>query len=180
MSNRDVVEFLATVPLLEGVARANLIELADVMRRRALREGDLLWQEGQQGNGMALIVDGQVSVTKRLPNDRTVQLAELGPGEALGEIPLIDGGEYLSTARVTEAASVLSLSRPDFAALVSRRHPSAFALKRRVATAATADLRRRLRNLAVPLGAEAASKPAAEATQTFAELEPCDVRSAIR
>ena len=80
MSNRDVVEFLATVPLLEGVARANLIELADVMRRRALREGDLLWQEGQQGNGMALIVDGQVSVTKRLPNDRTVQLAELGPG----------------------------------------------------------------------------------------------------
>ena len=170
MSDRDIVDFLGTVRLLEGVTSADLAELARVMRRRTLRDGELLWREGQQGNGMALIVDGQVSVTKALPNDRTVELAKLGSGQVLGEIPLIDGGEYISTARVTEAATVLSLSRPDFAALVSRRHPSAFALKRRVAAVATADLRGRLGNLAAALGVQDADEPA----PTSAELEFCD------
>ena len=173
MSDRDLVDFLGTVRLLQGVTTPDLAELARVMRRRTLRDGELLWREGQQANGMALIVDGQVSVTKALPNARTVEVAQLGSGDALGEIPLIDGGEYISTARVTEGATVLSLSRPDFAALVSRRHPSAFALKRRVAAIATADLRRRLATLAATLGTQDAGEPAAEPAQTFAELEFC-------
>ena len=103
------------------------------MRRPTLRDGELLWREGQQANGMALIVDGQVSVTKALPNARTVEVAQLGSGDAIGEIPLIDSSEYIWTAHVTGSATVLSLRKTDFAALVSRRHPSAFALKRRVA-----------------------------------------------
>ena len=68
----------------------------------------------------------------------------------LGEIPLLDGGRH-SASRVTEAASLLSLSRADFAALVSRRHPTAFALKRRIAHVACARLRQ-LANLARSLG----------------------------
>ena len=173
MSDRDLVDFLTTVPLLQGIKKADLAELAHVMRRRTLREGELLWREGHEVKGLALIVDGHVSVTKRLPSDRTVEVAALGPGEALGEIPLVDGGQHSSTARVIEATTVLSLSRPDFAALVSRRHPSAFALKRRVAAVATARLRRQLGYLAASLGGEAASEPAAEVARTFAELEFC-------
>ena len=80
---------------------------------------------------MLLIVDGRVSVSLRLPGDRAVEVATMGPGEVLGEIPLLDGGRHSATARATEPASLLSLSRADFAALVSRRHPTAFALKRR-------------------------------------------------
>ena len=122
---------------------------------------------------MALIVDGNVSVTKRLPGDRAVEIADLGPGEALGEIPLVDGGEHSSTVRVTESTTVLSLSRPDFAALVSRRHPSAFALKRRVATVAAERLRLQLGSLGASLGGEVSSEPAAEATDASVELEFC-------
>jgi CRP-like cAMP-binding protein len=121
---------------------------------------------------MALIVEGHVSVTKRLPSDRTVEIADLGPGEALGEIPLVDGGQHSSTARVTEATTVLALSRPEFAALVSRRHPSAFALKRRIAAVATARLRSQLGYLAASLGGEAGETEAGVA-QPFAELDFC-------
>jgi hypothetical protein len=38
MSDRETVDFLATVPLLEGRERAELVELARVMRRRTVRE----------------------------------------------------------------------------------------------------------------------------------------------
>jgi CRP/FNR family transcriptional regulator, cyclic AMP receptor protein len=173
MSDRDPVDFLTTVPLLEGMKKADLVELVHVMRRRTLRAGELLWREGHEAKGMALIVDGHVSVTKRLPGDRAVEVADLGPGEVLGEIPLLDGGLHSSTARVTESTTVLSLGRSDFAALVSRRHPSAFALKRRVAAVTAERLRRQLGSLAATLGGEAVGKSAAEVAQTFAELEFC-------
>ena len=84
----------------------------------------------------------------------------------LGEIPLLDGGRHSAAALVTEPASLLSLSRADFAALVSRRHPTAFALKRRIAHVACARLRRQLANLAQSLG----GGPAEEG---LAELEFC-------
>jgi CRP-like cAMP-binding protein len=151
MSDRDTVSFLSTVPLLEGLSESDITELAHVMRHRTLPAGELLWREGQEADGMAVIIDGRVSITKRLPGDRAVEVADLGPGEALGEIPLVDGGEHSSTVRASEPTTVVSLSRPDFAGLVSRRHPSAFALKRRVATVAAERLRGQLGSLAASL-----------------------------
>jgi CRP/FNR family transcriptional regulator, cyclic AMP receptor protein len=171
MPDRDSVDFLSTVPLLEGLADAELAELARVMRRRTLAEGELLWREGHEAKGMVLIVDGKVSVTKSLPGDGAVEVADLGPGEALGEIPLVDGGQHSATARVTESTTVLSLNRLDFAALVSRRDPSAFALKRRVAAVVAERLRRQLGVLADSLSEEVAGEPDPEVARACPELE---------
>jgi CRP-like cAMP-binding protein len=167
----DAVAFLATVPLLDGTPEPELAELARVMRRRDAPVGDVLWREGDEAVGMVLIAAGRVSVSLRLPGDRTVEIADLGRGEVLGEIPLVDGGHHSATARVIEPASLLSLSRADFAALVSRRHPTAFALKRRIAGVACARLRGQLADLAASLGGDTAGEP--EATTPFAELELC-------
>ena len=163
----DTVAFLSTVPLFEGIPEAELEELAAVLHRRDVPAGEILWREGGEAVAMLLIVDGQVSVSLRLPGDRAVEVADVGPRELLGEIPLLDGGRHSATARVTEPASLLSLGRADFAALVSRRHPTAFALKRRIAHVASARLRRQLTNLARSLGGESAEEPA------LPELEFC-------
>ena len=164
------VAFLATVPLLEGIPEPELAELAGVLRRRDVPAGEILWREGDEAAGMLLIVDGQVSVSLRLPGDRGVEVAAMGRGEALGEVPLLDGGQHSATARVTEPASLLSLSRADFAALVSRHHPTAFALKRAIARVACGRLRAQLAALARSLGGGPAGAPAADAAE---ELEFC-------
>jgi CRP-like cAMP-binding protein len=167
-SANEVAGFLATVPLLEGVPEAELTELARVLRRREVRAGEVLWRQGEEAGPMLLIVDGRVSVTVHLPGDRVAEVASLGPGEALGEIPLLDGGAHSGTARVSEPATLLSLSRTDFTALVSRQHPTAFALKRRIADVACGRLRRHLGVLAASLDGELeAAGPA-----TLADLEP--------
>ena len=164
------VAFLATVPLLEGIPEPELAELAGVLRRRDVPAGEILWREGDEAAGMLLIVDGQVSVSLRLPGDRGVEVAAMGRGEALGEVPLLDGGQHSATARVTEPASLLSLSRADFAALVSRHHPTAFALKRAIARVACGRLRAQLAALARSLGGGPAGAAAADAAE---ELEFC-------
>ena len=152
MSEPDSVGFLAAAPLFEGLQRSDLVEVARVMRRRSMSVGDVLWQQGTDAKGMALIVEGRVSVTLRLPGDRALELTDAGPGETLGELPLIDGGPHSATAQVTEAGSLLFLNRADFAAVVARDDPAAFALKRRFAAVTVERLRRRLEYLADSLG----------------------------
>jgi CRP-like cAMP-binding protein len=163
-----LARFLATVPMLDGLPESELEELARVLRRREAPAGEVLWHQGEEAGPMLLIVDGRVSVTVRLPGDGTAEVASLGPGEALGELPLLDGGAHSGTASVAEPATLLSLSRTDFAAMVSRRHPTAFALKRRIAGVACARLRRHLGLLAASLDGE----PGPAAPAPIDDLEP--------
>jgi CRP-like cAMP-binding protein len=165
-----VVAFLSTVPLLDGAPEEELAELAGVMRRRELAPGTVLWRQGDEAEAMLLIVEGRVSVSLQLPGDRLAPVTSLGPREVLGEVPLLDGGRHSATAHVADAATVLVLSRSDFAGLVSRRHPSAFALKRRIAGVGCARLRLQLAGLARSLGDEEAAPPAGAAP---AGLEFC-------
>jgi CRP-like cAMP-binding protein len=179
MSEPDSVGFLAAAPMFEGLRNGDLVEVARVMRRRPIAVGDVLWQQGTEAKGMALIVEGRVSVTLRLPGDRAVALADAGPGETLGELPLIDGGQHSGTARVTEAGSLLFLARADFAALVSRDDPAAFALKRRFAAVTVARLRRRLEHLGESLGPRAPGSARTDPAPTPGGLEftgPADSR----
>ena len=73
MSDRETVEFVAGVPLLEGREEADLVELARVMRRRTMREGELLWRQGDDAREMVFVVDGVLSASLQLPGDRSVE-----------------------------------------------------------------------------------------------------------
>ena len=172
MSEPDSVGFLAAAALFEGLARSDLVDVARVMRRRSMVVGDVLWQQGTEATGMVLIVEGRVSVTLRLPGDRAFKLADAGPGDTLGELPLVDGGPHSATARVTEAGSLLFLSRADFATLVSRADASAFALKRRCAALTTQRLRRQFGYLADSLGSPDPGHAAADLAPAAELLEP--------
>jgi CRP/FNR family transcriptional regulator, cyclic AMP receptor protein len=173
MSDRETVEFLATVPLLEGQDETDLVELARVMRRRNVPEGAILWRQGDDPRELVVIVDGAVSASLRVPGDRTVEIGRAGPGDVMGEMGLLDGEGHTMSARVTEAATVLTLGRLDFAALLAGRHPSAFKLKRRLALLLTARLRTQLQHVAVSLGGEMAGPPADDAARGLADLEDC-------
>lgn len=164
----EAAGFLSTVALLDGMQEEELANLAGVLRRREVPAGEVLWSQGQEAVAMLFIVRGRVSISLNLPGARTVEVASMGEGEVLGEIPLLDGGRHSATAGTTEPTSLLSLSRADFAALVSRRHPAAFTLKRRIAGVACARLRSQLGVLAASLGEHGEEAPAPPA-----ELEFC-------
>jgi CRP/FNR family transcriptional regulator, cyclic AMP receptor protein len=173
MSDRETVDFLATVPLLEGADEADLVELARVMRRRTVPEGEILWRQGDTAREVVFIVDGDVSASLHVPGDRTVEIGRAGPGEVVGEIGLLDGEGHTMSVRVTESATLLALGRPDFAALLAGQQPSAFRLRRRLASLFTARLRNQLRHLVTSLGGEMAGAPGEDVAATFAELEDC-------
>lgn len=176
-SPSEIVDFLGTVQLFAGISPEELDELARVMLAVELPPGDDLWRQGEEVNGLHVIAKGLVQVSARLPGDREVELATLGVGEVLGEIPLIDGGTRTATVRAVEPTTALFLSRADFTALVSRLHPTAFTIKRRIASIACERLRKRYAALAASLGdgpvpvASADDLPRDLAEDTFASVE---------
>ena len=173
MSDRETVDFLATVPLLEGREETDLAELARVMRRRTVREGEILWHQGDDAREALFVVDGAVSVSLHVPGGPPVEIARAGPGQILGEIALLDGEGHTMSVRVTETATVLALGRTDFTALLVGQRPAAFRLKRRLASLITARLRDQLAHLAVSLGGELAGPPPEAAPPALADLEQC-------
>ena len=144
-----------------------------MLRRRTVPEGEILWRQGEDARELLFIVDGAVSVSLHVPGDRVVEIGRAGPGEMVGEIALLDGGGHTMSVRAIEPATVLALGRVDFAALLARQDPSAFRLKRRLASLLTARHRDQLRHLAASLGGEVAGPPAEDAARAFAELEYC-------
>jgi CRP/FNR family transcriptional regulator, cyclic AMP receptor protein len=173
MSDRETVDFLTTIPLLEGQEEADLVELSRVMRRRTVRDGEILWRQGDDAREVLFVVDGAFSISLQQPGDRTVEIGRAGPGQVLGEIALLDGQGHTMSVRVTEAGTVLALARSDFAALLVGQHPTAFRLRRRLATLLTTRLRAQLRHLAASLGGESARLPAEDAASALVDLEQC-------
>src|SRR5262245_57442398 len=169
MSERETVDFLTTVPLFEGDAEADLVELARVMRRRTVRDGEILWRQGDVARELLFVVDGAVSILLQQPGDRMVEIGQAGPGHILGETALLDGQMHTMSVRVTETGTMLALGRSDFAALLAGWQPAAFRLRRRLAALLTARLRDQLRHLAISLGGETPE----DAAPDVAELEQC-------
>ena len=173
MSERETAEFLATVPLLHGSGEADLLGIARVLRRRTVATGDVLWSQGDLARELVFVVDGGLSASLQVPGDRVVEIGRAGPGEIVGEIGLLDGGEHTMTVQATEPATLLALGRHDFAALLVRPDPSAFELKRRLASQFTGRLRNQLAQLALALGGERSGAAGDDPPSAVAELAPC-------
>src|SRR5438128_9558106 len=104
MSDRATVDFLATVPLLECLEEADLVEPAPVMHRGTVREGATRWRQGALAREVLFVVDGAVATSLQLPGDHTLEMGIAGPGDIVGEIALLDGQGHTLAARVTETA----------------------------------------------------------------------------
>ena len=117
---------LATLPLFADVADGELETLARVTRLVEAPAGTVLWREGDEADGLHVVVSGAIKIETRLPAERSIEIATVGPGDVLGEIPLLGGGPRWASARAVEDCSLLFLGRAEFGGLVSGASPGAF------------------------------------------------------
>ena len=79
--------------------------------------GEIVFQEGDPGRALFVIVEGTVEITQETVQGEYV-LRTLGPGDAFGELALIDDFPRSATARVAALARLLILYKSDFDALM--------------------------------------------------------------
>ena len=109
---------LAKTQLFQALQPADLDAiLARAMVRRVLR-GEMIRRRGDPGSGMVIIVSGRVRISLVSEDGREVTLTVLGPGEVLGEMTLLDGGEVSADATAQEDCVLLTLERTQFLRLL--------------------------------------------------------------
>ncbi|MEA2563133.1 MAG: family transcriptional regulator, cyclic receptor protein [Acidobacteriota bacterium] len=83
----------------QGISRKELITLAAFSRENRFAAGASLFQEGDEGSEMYVILEGRVIISKFIPGAGEEALAILERGDFFGEMSLIDGEPRSADAR---------------------------------------------------------------------------------
>jgi len=94
--------------------------LAAVMDLRAYQAGQVVFQQGEEGDSLLCVVSGQLDTLVKDNAGQEIVLTELGPGDAVGEMSMLDGRPRSATVRCVEDARVLVLERDELLALLPR------------------------------------------------------------
>jgi CRP-like cAMP-binding protein len=136
-SDGEAAKLLAATALFAPLSDDDRAAIAGSMSKLQFEPGALIFQRGDPGRDVLLVVSGSVRLSVMTPEGRELSLLHAGPGEILGEIAVLDGGQRTADARAVGRVTVLKLQR---AVLVDElRRNSA------MATAAITFLCRRLR-----------------------------------
>ncbi|GFT41513.1 cAMP-dependent protein kinase type II regulatory subunit [Nephila pilipes] len=81
---------LDKVPELQPLKEIEKMQLCDALVPVFLKAGEMLFKEGDEADGMYFIEEGKVSVTqKSVQTKKEKEMAQMGPGEFLGEMALV-------------------------------------------------------------------------------------------
>jgi len=75
--------------------------------------GEVIIHQGDQGECMFVIQEGQVAILKEIDN-REVQLAVRGPGEFFGELALFEQETRMATVRAVSPSRILTIDKKSF------------------------------------------------------------------
>src|SRR5262249_57858755 len=84
--------------------------------------GEIIVREGDRGDWLYMIVEGEVEVVTRVTGDDQT-LACLGRGDCFGEIALISDSPRTATVRSKTGVNVIAVDREAFHTLFSRLPP---------------------------------------------------------
>ncbi len=105
---------LQDVPLFADFPDATLIHLMDSSRVRTYPAGQILWNEGDPGDALVILEEGQIRISRMTSTGQEVVLAVLEPPACLGELALIDGAPRDATATAQRAVTVRLIPRSAF------------------------------------------------------------------
>jgi CRP-like cAMP-binding protein len=133
---------LKEMALCRGLSGAELDAIAAIVETKEVAAGRELFREGDPGDGLFLVVAGEIDVIKRGPRgDRS--LARMGAGGVLGEMSLITADVRSATGRATVDSRVLRLPVQRFRTLLDGGSPAAL----KIAAAIAEVLARRLADM---------------------------------
>jgi len=117
-------------------------ELSDLLLRGSFmkyKKGDSLVLQGDPGESLLILLSGVARTSMVASNGHEVVLDYAEPGQVVGEIALLDGGERTASISAIEPVTALSLSRGAFEDIIGKHKSMALRLlnvmARRIRTA---------------------------------------------
>ncbi len=116
-----VLDALKACPLFRGFTDTGLQIIAGIGTERQFPKGVPLFVENMVGDSMLILADGRVRLSSKAPSGEEVSLGELGAGDYLGELSLIQQGQRMCTATALTPVSAIELRHADFQKLLAQK-----------------------------------------------------------
>ena len=107
----DVIAHLGNVPLFSACAKKDLQHIAKYSDRVTVPAGTKMTQEGRVGYEFYVILEGKASV-----NREGREVNTLGPGDAFGELALLDRAPRNATVEAITEVHALVMGQREFTA----------------------------------------------------------------
>lgn len=112
-ADRERIEQLRALSLFRHLPEAKLEEVARMLAVQTVPAAGVVFEEGSPGDALYLVARGRVRIEKRTADGGVAELAILSPGDALGEMALIERLPRSARAVAQTNATLFVLGRAE-------------------------------------------------------------------
>ena len=109
-SSIDIKAHLASTELFKTLEESVLDEITSQVEVIRVPGGDTLFQQGDAGDSLYIVINGRLRVTVRREDNHEEVVAEVGRDEMVGEMALLTGENRSATVRALRDSTLIRLS----------------------------------------------------------------------
>jgi CRP-like cAMP-binding protein len=117
----EAASALKACPLFKDFTEVGIQIFAGIAVPRAFPKGATLFTEGRPSDSLLIVGQGTVRLSAKSSTGEDVTLGEVGTGEPLGELALVQKGERLCSAQASTDVSALEIRYADFQKLMAQK-----------------------------------------------------------
>ena len=110
---------LSSIPGFTGLSETQLEEIKQLIVNRHYNKGEIIFSEGDEGNGFYVVADGKVKIFKSSIDGKEQILHIYGPGNPFGEVPVFSGKQFPANAQAMVKSHLLFFPRTAFVKLIT-------------------------------------------------------------
>jgi len=120
------LDLLRNTAIFADLDDGELARVAEICQQHKYKAGEPIFQEGEKGNRLFLVLDGEVRISRTIPGSGEEALAILKPGACFGEMAVFDRSERSTDALAHSECTLITISRPDFELVLDFNRDLAF------------------------------------------------------
>jgi CRP-like cAMP-binding protein len=108
------VQVLKSIPMFSKLTPQEFRIVAQIAHERSYMAGEIVFEQGDEGLGMYVVLEGRIRIHQACPEGRTEDIAQVEAGAYFGELALLDGAPRSASATAAEPTRLLFFFRPEF------------------------------------------------------------------
>ena len=112
------ISLLKQAAIFADLDADELQRVAEVCKEQKFQGAETVFKEGEPGNRLYIIAEGEVRISRNIPGSGEEALAVLKKGSVFGEMAILDRSERSTDAIANADSVLLTISRSDFELLM--------------------------------------------------------------
>jgi len=138
---------LKQAQIFADLDEGELARVAEVCKEQKFQSAKTIFKEGEPGNRLYIIADGEVRISRQIPGSGEEALAVLKKGTIFGEMAIFDQSERSTDAIANTDCTLITIARSEFELLLDFNRDVAYKVLWAVVRLLTTRLRQTNDNL---------------------------------